>query len=1797
MGRRTAVFLFIFLFTLTPGAFPQEFSGDGTVLAEAFRKAEDKERFLTELWGKQPVQEAYGEKLYALFLAQKTLEEKARFLQEFQTAKKWFSVPDPLYIGRQLLCLKTAEALDRNPDSPELRFSLALLLNNNETVVSDTRLGHLGKALELAPGNPLIAQELGWALIQTGDFSQAETLLARYPETGAYATGQNMLAALQLISGKREKALSLLRKENPAQKSPERIFADILLLIRFNELPAARELLNRDGKRLPREHAQYLRGIVSLLEGKEKEAVLHLVPLAAPARVRETVMRKIRYINVTNPDLYRKLGIHPEFLHLELSRIAEEDSVLRSGPILFLSRNSRLFRDLPIQDPETEITCRSILLLQALSRENPDLCATVRKGLEGVGCRYAALYLGSPGTETEALFRKNPDDPLYAELFFTEGTKTCRHFSGKELSGLLKTLRKHRSPTTGDVFRRIYGSTDFSDAEKRELFREAAEVLLLDVPDRFIPYAGIPEYRNIMTEKLTALLNDQAFAGNEPARYYGALCRYVYLMYDWNRFSELTAALERYAPNCRPPNAENVQDYRIAGFFFSGVPSAGSEQLAHFLNPAYVDPLHLIRHFSGILNRHTDFNLFPQQLDGTAFPLACILDKLLQEKRNRLYLPFFSQACVKTPRAEPDWEACWKAIRSSRLPVMLKIAAANRLEQRKEGGELLRTAIEQNPKPTPGFLLNAIAFSLQFDRKEQAAELAEQLCMLPEADRSARLIGAMVSLKYRAGKKSDKSVKQMEQLFRMVQTPEERNSLSSFLQRNGYGNEVARLRRKGDATPMLQIKYPSSGSGLGKILPLFRTNPEAGLNALRSKIHSEQLKDRWRFYFSDLPGVSCNVVFRRGFSTAGRNAQKPSAEKMCAILSEGKTPDDLCYAAEMEEKFLKHDARAAALYETYLKRVPDDLYARWRLFQIQAKKGVDAAQESYRILTRAKTFNALDSIRGDWKDPAAAMTFVELVLREYGTRPMTPGFYNCLLNLLKKHYTAGDGRTLLKQIPETGIVQTSSPGKENEALVKRRRLLIQALCDYGMQQPGLCSAAFRTKLNFARAEKRPPGKDFLSDLRKVHLTGKYVPNVFLENVCEYLIRTRNFTEMEALIAELRKSAPIPADVFANCLAFTRALMTVPETQFEQVFSEAFSGEQIPTEVLLRSVLLAGEARKLSFSVMPYLLKEALRSPYNIMNPLNSYLDFAASRQTSEAISEFFLQFYTLGAEALANASKKDPILRLRLENMFLEIPLNLGQRYRGENNILEGYLLAMFSPQRPKLPERPERNIRSLPGSCGIFSNTSGQELDLFPILKTAGAFASPEEFFLPQFSLGNYFMQLNAGTKRKLIAQLDACREKTFGMKIVRALCSSWNTGPLIGILAEYLPKIRKMPEEKRAALWMSFRTLFGSHVLRTEPELRKVPELRKLIDDDTRKSHEAQYGRAMALSELPPPEHYSALDELHRLYEWFRKGEPAKAEKLEDHFIALALKTSRPLVYAQMLFSPLPDLRIWRKLKAAGIDPALQNMSTDMLCHQFRQSFMRVPRSEQLRRFPELYLEFAEIFGDRFGEQVALRLISESRFDAPADLAFLNRTFSEAKSDSPAVAAARKLFRMMDEAAGGKLSAESRREADRLGERLLKGSASQAERRWLSTHPELFAGSPHAFELFRNMVGELTRNTGNNPARSSDAYARLLRCLVRNREAIGKEKFTSAFSGVFALCYENLAVLDISRRKLLFPALVDFYTWTGDSAKLEKLRAYNDLMTPEDYRKLAQEKAVPEHTLEALRKLFPALGEKAGK
>ena len=120
--------------------------------------------------------------------------------------------------------------------------------------------------------------------------------------------------------------------------------------------------------------------------------------------------------------------------------------------------------------------------------------------------------------------------------------------------------------------------------------------------------------------------------------------------------------------------------------------------------------------------------------------------------------------------------------------------------------------------------------------------------------------------------------------------------------------------------------------------------------------------------------------------------------------------------------------------------------------------------------------------------------------------------------------------------------------------------------------------------------------------------------------------------------------------------------------------------------------------------------------------------------------------------------------------------------------------------------------------------------------------------------------------------------------------------------------------------------------------------------------------------------------------------------------------------------------------------------------------------------------------------------------------------------------------------------------------------------------------------------MSDELMKRTRNNPGKAPEAYAALLRALVRSRETIGRERFTGAFSGLFTACYENLAILTVPQGKLLYPALVDFYSWTGDREKQNKLREYSALMSQEELRKLEQERSWPGHTLEALRRLFPA-------
>ena len=63
------------------------------------------------------------------------------------------------------------------------------------------------------------------------------------------------------------------------------------------------------------------------------------------------------------------------------------------------------------------------------------------------------------------------------------------------------------------------------------------------------------------------------------------------------------------------------------------------------------------------------------------------------------------------------------------------------------------------------------------------------------------------------------------------------------------------------------------------------------------------------------------------------------------------------------------------------------------------------------------------------------------------------------------------------------------------------------------------------------------------------------------------------------------------------------------------------------------------------------------------------------------------------------------------------------------------------------------------------------------------------------------------------------------------------------------------------------------------------------------------------------------------------------------------------------------------------------------------------------------------------------------------------------------------------------------------------------EAREEKLLEHPELFAESPQALEIFRSMTAELTKRTRNNPGKAPDAYAALLRALVRSRDARSAE------------------------------------------------------------------------------------------
>ncbi len=1803
-GSKPGMLLFFSLFALFPVPFAAAAAEEET--AAAFRQAEDRNRFLMKLLEGQASPERFGEALWRIFLAQKSFDEKVDFLYGFQWSRANYDI-NPVFVGRLQLKQKLSEALEKSPDSAELHFFLALTLQPHEYVCSENPLGHLRKARKLAPGNPRIEYELGRMLLRIGDFQEAEPLLTRNAAAVSYPTEQNDPAILYLITDRKEKALELFRQEAPGRKSPKRIFSDFHLLLRFGEPQAAAELLARDRARLTPEQERYLNAVRLLLSGKRKEAIPLLVPAAAPERVRHlSWQNSFAFSRVAG-----RIEREPELFHLDLFREEPALTGLSVMEILFPAKDSPIQWRLPMQNLNSEITGKSILLLQALSRENPELLAAIREGLEGVGCRYTALYLGltaetlrSDGLRTaEALYRGHPGDPVYAETFFQEGRRAQRPFTRDEYSSILKVLREHRFPSVQGVFLSLNDGQEFSPEEKRKLFREAVEVMFCDAPSLFTASRqAIPaEYREIFMERLAAQLEDFAAGKRDPFRYWVLLGHYAYQLLEENRFPELFSALQRYSPSCGPVSYRDIMRYRAVGMFSLYSSRDSVEQTAKFLAVS-VDPLNFLQYAISCVEGRSNWN--PSVLEGVPPTLYSLLKMMLREKQYpTLWRPFSSQPILQQPQI--DWDGFEVAVRNSSLPPLVKLAAANSFGNRDEARALLQSAVAGTPNPTPGFLLNALAFSLQFGTPELSSELAGKLYRMPEAGRDARRIAALVLLKNSSGKADAQTGERLDFLYRSLSSAEQQVIQDNFLRRNGYAREIERYRRKEEASPRRNVVDFGSRFEPQRLFNSFRKEKTQVTEAVRKELNCVQTEQRWRFYLPEatLSRTSYSTLTKLRF--AANNARhKAVLEELFRTFAAGRNRQERCNAAELAESVLGRNAEAAALYETLLKEAPQDAYLRYRLFLLQAKNGPDAARANYRILRQLPGLSLTAQMPQVTEFPAA-MTIVELTLEEYRNRPMELRTFQALVNLLQKSYQEKGGKELLIPIDpqeQLGLV----PRKEEPRAAERRRTLTRALCDYGRRDPQLHPAALQAKLCLFRAEGGAPAeKELFDDIRKLYLSAPPVPSpdVILEFLCDDLLRTRNFAEVEALIPRLRKSSPRSAEELAACTAFTRALLTVPEQQFAAVFDEALKAQKVSAPVLLKSALKAAAQRKISFSTAPVLLQKKVCGNFQLARKLlTTTLDFAAKHGTAEEICTFYRRLYTLGAEAIDETrrlpAQEAAQRRKSLENLLMEAARSVSNRYALQGAVLEGFCLAVVTPRTPPLPEQLEDELRQQLFSPLMFNSNAAGKIDLFRILEQGRAFAPAEEFDLPLCSRGNLFLQLDSQTKRKLQLRIAACREKNFGHKIVRALCGSWNNKPLIEICAEHLPELRKMTPEKRARLWETFRNLFSQDfTLRDEPELDRHPELKQLILEDTRREYEARYRQALEQKELPRQNDRRNCNELKLLYFWFRQEDDARADKLADHLCRLAKDSALGEWQLRSVFGHSFDLRFRRKMKEVGLTSDQPVSSPYELVELFRSEFARTPQAEQLRRYPALFAEIAEMFGEQFNEEAGLRLVSQYRFRTPAELDFLNQTFAAMKSDAPAVAAARKLYRLLAESAAGKLSEESRRDVEELAGRYRNRSASAIERRWLTEHPELFAESPQALEIFRSMTAELTKRTRNNPGKAPDAYAALLRALIRSRETIGREKFTGAFSGLFNTCYENLAILSVPQGKLLYPALVDFYTWTGDGEKLEELREYTDLISLEELRRLEQERSWPGHTLEALRKLFPASGATAEK
>lgn len=1802
MNRSEALFfssLFIFL------SFPTAFSQGNpkqTAIHPAYSQThENSKQYFQNLLEKSGSIDAYYQNLREELQKRKTIREKAEFLSSFRKdpLDRLVLGRTPTHIGSQYLRSELTSRLEIEEETPELLFSLAFLVPRQESTYSDLRYKLLKKAFELAPGEPVIGFELGRAALERGNFEEAEELLRKYRPASSVAAEENDLAALYLISGRKEEALRLIRQESALPQTEKRIFSDQILLLRFGEFQAAEQLLNARGSGLTEEQKSFLTAVRYIFEGKKKEAVPILLRLATPEKLRQENESNIHFL--AQKRLLRK---YPDYSFLSLPRRRQNPIPALSVQNLSNWSATGIPGIFPTRSTNSDLAEKSLSLLLTLSQEDREAGSKIREQLEAIGYPYAELYTGIflnlplpvRLERIRELSRQHPNDPIYAEIQFQIEQQTQDHGSKKELLRILNLLRDNRFPSVLNVFQVIERRGDFSKQEKLEIFRSIAELidsgLSIALPALDIYYE--PEYAEIVLKKTGEFLKNHAKDNTHSEVFYMMIHAHLYHLMSQNRFTELCTTLEKLCANDVPLSFQEA-----AGIFHTEYSLIAYQTLfqssdSAFLNYKIPSPDQRIPAAIHLLNGSGTW--VPCTLDRVPTLYSVILNQLLARKRN----PSSGRIRRGAPDVKPiDWNAFRTAVRDSKLPIMQKIAILNELGGKSEAVEMLKTAIAENRKPDTTFRLNALAFLLQLGETTAAERIAGELSALKQSDPAAARIGALVRLKFLQEKNSPEAGELIAFLYAGAGS-QGRKSLDSFLTRHGYRNRISSYQQKRKNRAYFDRSRFHLGNALQRQFPEeYRKNKKEAFRKLRTIFHTELQKQRWMFY-TPLSSIRFldNSYQYAGLQNAVRVPPlKQPFEEFFREIESGSSPDDRCLTAAIADLLLNQQEKASALLTEILKQNPQDAFVRYTLFRIQLRRGPEAARENGQILSRIHGLN-LSSAMNQETNAVSTINYVKLVLEEQRNEPMPVFQFSQLLNLLQKGYNASfnaqNSRGVLHQI-SADLFQNFAP-QEDRDLAGQRRLIYQQLCNYGKKHSGLIHSAVSAELLFAKVEKCLSDRALLEDIKQLHRT---IPLGFLEEnaaecLCLVLLKERNFDELDTYLRELRaRDKTEQAELFERYILMTRALLETPPESFESTFARYWQNPEFFRDVVLNTALRAAAQRKIRFSSDSFLLKKELLSQYmSAMKTLVVQLDFESEQKNAENIRDFFLNLYTFYSRLLPNPRQEDPVAgseEERIRMLLSQFGYMISSRYQLDRTIREGFCLALLSHRMPPLPDK----LRTPLSFQLTQALTQSPGLDLFQILKQTPAFETPERFSLPVRENYNIFRNLNDKTRRDLIAKIDACKEKTFGMKLIRGLCEAWNSPPLIRIFAESLPEIRKAPLEKRQELWEGIRRTFSSesgNVLRNEPELKNYPELNELIRNDSRIFYQKQYQKVMALKQFPEQDGFQHSIDFRNLYYAMKEEEPAKAETLLNHLLGLLDKKQTKEMFA-FAFLNTTDIRLIRKLKEHGMESLVQNLQPNRIAYLFRLEWDKIPADRKLRNAPALFREFLDLFNDKVTDQTVFQFLALIQQSKPEDLAFLSSEFAKMKSDAPAVRTARRMLRLMAESAAGTLSEQSRKDLDDMAERFVKNRAAPMERQWLEKHPELFAGSPRAAEIFSGMVRELTRRTRNDVLKAPDAYANLVRTLIRCREKIGKEKFLREFSAFFRNCYEHLAVLNTPQSRLMYPGLLDFYTWTDDKAVLEELKEYTDLMTAEDFRKLVRENLYPVHTVDAVKQAFPTL------